>query len=266
MEQTIVTLLIAAGGAVFGVLVIAGGYLAARAAVRDANGILHKVPTPEPNLYGSRPEAPRRSGAKPERLDSIRVQQAMILELQRTRSILLGWLSVLEAFALGDAWRATALRSELGDINTCDVSLVGDANVIATYQLTVDMLRNQAGRGLPPDVASQMASIRVRLLTALAEQERRLNHGERPLIAEPLEERRHLALPARVHLGLLHRAARRVEVVAFAHPDHEAGGRDEQRVVPPARLASPRRPRAEPGLEPGLSMPANRNSQILSRL
>ena len=110
----------------------------------------------------------------------------MIVELHRTRSILLGWLSVLEAFALGDAWRATALRAELGDLNTCDISLVGDANVIATYQLTVDMLRNQAGRGLPPDVASQMASIRVRLLTALAEQERRLNHGEKPVIAEPL--------------------------------------------------------------------------------
>src|ERR1700704_2697407 len=58
-----------------------------------------------------------------------------------------------------------------------------------------------------------------------------------PLTAEPLEERCHLALPARVHLGLLHRAARRVEVVGFAPPDHEAAGRDEERVVPPARLA-----------------------------
>ena len=186
MEQTIITLLIAAGGAVFGVLVIAGGYLAARAAMRDANGVLRKVPAPEPKLYVTQPEPPRRSGGKPERVDPVRVRESMILELQRTRSILLGWLSVLEAFALGDAWRATALRAELGDINTCDVSLVGDANLIATYQLTVDMLRNQAGRGLPPDVASQMASIRVRLLTALAEQERRLTHGEKPQIAEPL--------------------------------------------------------------------------------
>ena len=41
-----------------------------------------------------------------------------------------------------------------------------------------------------------------------------------PLTVEPLEERCHLALPARVHLGLLHRAPRRVEVVALAHADH----------------------------------------------
>src|SRR3954447_23762074 len=50
-----------------------------------------------------------------------------------------------------------------------------------------------------------------------------------PLTAEPLEERCHLALPARVDLGLLHGAPRRVEVVALAHADHQAGGRDEQR-------------------------------------
>ena len=48
MEQTIITLLIAAGGAVFGVLAIAGAYLAARAALRDANGALRKIPAPQP--------------------------------------------------------------------------------------------------------------------------------------------------------------------------------------------------------------------------
>src|SRR5436305_1277015 len=57
-----------------------------------------------------------------------------------------------------------------------------------------------------------------------------------PLTVEAFEERRHLALPARVDVGLLHRAAGRVEVVALAHADHEAGRRDEERVVAPARL------------------------------
>jgi len=184
MQQTIL-LLIAAGGVVFGVLAIVDTLHAAWARRRDAKGVQDKVLAPQSSVYGDRPASARRSGAKTEHLDPVRVQH-LIVELHRTRSILLGWLSVLEAFALGDAWRATALRAELGDINTCDISLVGDANVIATYQITVDMLRNQAGRGLPADVASEMASIRVRLLTALAEQERRLNHGERPIIAEPL--------------------------------------------------------------------------------
>jgi hypothetical protein len=184
MQQTIL-LLIAAGGVVFGVLAIVDTLHAAWARRRDAKGVQDKVLAPQSSVYGDRPASARRSGAKTEHLDPVRVQH-LIVELHRTRSILLGWLSVLEAFALGDAWRATALRAELGDINTCDITLVGDANVIATYQITVDMLRNQAGRGLPADVASEMASIRVRLLTALAEQERRLNHGERPIIAEPL--------------------------------------------------------------------------------
>jgi hypothetical protein len=184
MQETVL-LLVAAGGVLFCVLALADAVLAARARRRDANGVQDRVPQPQASIYGDRPGSARRSGAKTEHLDPVRVQH-LIVELHRTRSILLGWLSVLEAFALGDAWRATALRAELGDINTCDISLVGDANVIATYQLTVDMLRNQAGRGLPADVASEMASIRVRLLTALAEQERRLNHGEKPVIAEPL--------------------------------------------------------------------------------
>jgi hypothetical protein len=184
MQQTIL-LLIAAGGVVFGVLAIADTIFSALGRRRAANGAQDTVPQAQFSVYGDRPSTARRSGVKTEHFDPVRVQH-LIVELHRTRSILLGWLSVLEAFALGDAWRATALRAELGDINTCDISLVGDANVIATYQLTVDMLRNQAGRGLPPEVASDMASIRVRLLTALAEQERRLNHGEKPVIAEPL--------------------------------------------------------------------------------
>jgi hypothetical protein len=191
MDPTIVVLLIAVGGAiaagaaVLGVFALADFVLSRLARRRNANGAQDTVPQEQSSVYGDRPSTARRSGAKTEHLDPVRVQH-LIVELHRTRSILLGWLSVLEAFALGDAWRATALRAELGDINTCDISLVGDANVIATYQLTVDMLRNQAGRGLPPEVASDMASIRVRLLTALAEQERRLNHGEKPVIAEPL--------------------------------------------------------------------------------
>jgi hypothetical protein len=183
--ETTVLLLVAAGGVLFCVLAVADAVLAARGRRRDPNGVQDKVSQQQSSVYGDRPSTARRPGPKTEHLDPVRVQH-LIVELHRTRSILLGWLSVLEAFALGDAWRATALRAELGDINTCDITLVGDANVIATYQLTVDMLRNQAGRGLPPDVASEMASIRVRLLTALAEQERRLNHGEKPVIAEPL--------------------------------------------------------------------------------
>ena len=185
MQQTVITLLIAAGGALFGVVAIAGAYLAARFALRDANGALPKEPPPPAPAYVDiRHEAGRRRETRARRPEPVVDQRGLLVELQRTRTILLGWLTVLEAFALGDAWRATSLRAELGDLNTCNVTLVGDGEVIASYQLTVDILRNQAGRGLPPEVASQVASVRIRLLTALAEQERRLNQGEKPQIAE----------------------------------------------------------------------------------
>jgi hypothetical protein len=186
MEQTVVTLLIGAGGGVLCLIWVAGAYLVWRAATGGSSRNPRRARPPQPLVSRAVPENTRRSGSRRERLDPVRVQQELIVELNRTRTILLGWLSVLEAFALGDVWRATALRAELGDINTCDVSLIGDANVIATYQLIVGVLRNQAGRGLPPEVASEVASIRVRLLTALAEQERRLNHDEGPQIAEAL--------------------------------------------------------------------------------
>jgi len=162
MEQAVL-LLVAAGGVIFAFLVILDFVLSTRA--RDPGR-----------------ESGRRSDARTGKLDPVRIQQ-LTAELHRTRSTLLGWLSVLEAFALGDALRATALRAELGDLNTCDITLVGDSNVIATYQVTVAMLRNQSGLGLPPEMAAEVASIRVRLLTALSEQERRLALGEAPVVA-----------------------------------------------------------------------------------
>jgi hypothetical protein len=191
MDPTIIVLLIAASGAIvagaalLGAFALADAVLARVARRRAANEVEPALPAQNASIYGHRAEGRPRSATRSRRLDPARVQH-LIVELQRTRSILLGWLSVLEAFALGDALRAMALRAELDDINTCDISLVGDANVIATYQLIVDVLRNQAGRGLPPDVTSEMASIRVRLIAALAGQERRLNHGEAPVIASPL--------------------------------------------------------------------------------
>ena len=59
---------------------------------------------------------------------------------------------------------------------------------------------------------------------------------------EPHEELAHLGLPARVHLGLLHRPNRCLEILALQIADHHPGVRDEERVVAPARL--PRAPRA----------------------
>src|SRR5205823_2704663 len=57
----------------------------------------------------------------------------------------------------------------------------------------------------------------------------------RPPPLEPLEEAAHLGLPAGVHLGLLHRAPRRLEVVALDVADEHAGIGEEEGVVAPAR-------------------------------
>src|SRR5438067_4416177 len=57
----------------------------------------------------------------------------------------------------------------------------------------------------------------------------------RPPPLEPLEEAAHLGLPAGVHLGLLHRASRRLEVVALDVADEHAGIGEEEGVVAPAR-------------------------------
>ncbi len=156
MNQTIVTLLIAVGCAAIGVAAIAGGYLAAQAARRDADAAVHDV----------------------------LARETQLARLRRTRTILLGWLNILETLARGDSWRATAERAALGDVSDCDLSLVGDAGVVGTYLFTAQVLRSQNGKGLPPDAASQVASLRVKLLSAMAEQERRLVQGEAPRIIE----------------------------------------------------------------------------------
>src|SRR5712692_1935940 len=56
----------------------------------------------------------------------------------------------------------------------------------------------------------------------------------RPSPLEPLEEVAHLRLPAGVHLGLLYRLARRLEVVALEVADQDPGVGEEERVVAPA--------------------------------
>src|SRR2546423_133936 len=57
----------------------------------------------------------------------------------------------------------------------------------------------------------------------------------RPPPFEPLEEAAHLGLPAGVHLGLLHRTPRRLEVVALDVADEHARIGEEEGVVAPAR-------------------------------
>lgn len=241
MEGTLITLLVGAGGGVLCLILVGVAYLVWRAVVGDSRRDPRQARPAQSAV--SRP-ASRRSGAK-ERQEPVRSSQELIIEVQRTRTILLGWLSVLEAFAIGDAWRASALRAELGGINTCDVTLVGDASVMAAYQQVVGVLRNQAGRGMPPDLASEVASIRVRLLTALAEQERRLNQGERPLIVEPL-----------AHLDLWGPPRPITEVIIrpSTEPAEPAATGDEleaEALPPPIEPPEPAQPSAEPTTEPG---------------
>ena len=112
--------------------------------------------------------------------------ELQMVELRRTRTILLGSLNVLEALAFGETSQATAARAVLGDVSDCNISLVGDASVVSLYLLTAEMLRNQIGQGLPVDAVVELASIRVKLLDSLALQEGRLSRGEEPLIMEPL--------------------------------------------------------------------------------
>src|SRR5438128_152110 len=57
----------------------------------------------------------------------------------------------------------------------------------------------------------------------------------RPPPLEPQEEAAHLGLPAGVYLGLLHRAPRRLEVVALDIADEHAGIGEEKGVVAPSR-------------------------------
>ena len=150
MSQTIATLLIAMGCAAIGVAAIAGGYVAAQAARHDADATQREVIA----------------------------RETQVVQLRRTRTILLGWLGVLEALALGETWRANAARAELGDVSDCNLAIVGDAGVIGTYLFTANILRSQAGRGLPPEAAAQIATLRVNLMSVMAEQERRLLRGE----------------------------------------------------------------------------------------
>jgi hypothetical protein len=211
MDQTTVTLLLVTGGAAVGVAAIAGGYLAAQAARRDADAAIHSARATRPNGESTRPDAAaaratsaasrpaaaappsaaagRRSSAAASAVQATTLtrkqRELRVVELHRTRTILLGLLNALEALALGETSRATSARAELADVGECDISLVGDAGLVDRYLLTAEMLRTQIGRGLPAEAASQVASLRVELLTALAQQERRLSRGEELLTTEP---------------------------------------------------------------------------------
>jgi hypothetical protein len=190
MDQTMVTLLIATGVAG---AAIAGGYLAARAATHDADAAISRrrasaAPRPAGALESPAAAVRRPRAAAPAvqgTTMTLERRELQMVELDRTRTILLGLLNVLEALAFGEASRATAARAVLGDVSDCNISLVGDASVVSTYLLTAEMLRTQVGQGLPSDGAAQVASIRVKLLDALALQEGRLSRGEEPLIMEP---------------------------------------------------------------------------------
>jgi hypothetical protein len=193
MDQTTVTLLMALGGAAIGVAAIAGGYLVAQAAIRDADAAFRAArAAPRPAAATRRPRfaAPAVQGAKMTREQ----RELQMVELQRTRTILLGLLNVLEAVALGETSRATAARAELADVGDCDISLLGDADLVDTYLLTAEMLRTRIGQGLPADAASQVASLRVRLLTALAQQERGLSQERRLLRGEEMRRAPLLAI------------------------------------------------------------------------
>jgi hypothetical protein len=198
MDQTTATLLIEIATGVAGAAIV-GSYLAVRAAKRDAGAATHATrraarangETTRPYVAAGRPAtavarpravAPAVQGTPltPEQ------RELRLVELDRTRTILFGSLNVLEALAFGEASKATAARAVLGDVSDCNISLVGDASVVSTYLLTAEMLRTQIGQGLPVDAVVEVASIRVKLLDALALQEGRLSRGEEPLIMEPV--------------------------------------------------------------------------------
>ena len=92
------------------------------------------------------------------------------------------------------------------------------------------------------------------------------SRSEQPLVGPPaleaLEELRHLGLPACVHVGLLHRPPRCVEILALDVADDHAGVRDEERVVAPARR--PRAPRASRARPPRAARGTRRSGRGLT--
>ncbi|MGH2512508.1 MAG: hypothetical protein ACRDGQ_07460 [Candidatus Limnocylindrales bacterium] len=252
MDQTVATLAIALGGAAVGVAVIAGGYLAAQAAIRDARASSRRADaTPAPPVVditgqergtpgpvagwpsgptqasaptGLRPlgravqgalkagaettrtaVSARREVRSPAAKSSGGVRKASsakstgptqgtptrtlsaagrVVGLHRTRTILLGWLNVLEALAVGTTLNAATMRADLGDLRDCDLALLGDARLVGTYLSTAAKVGALSGQGMSPTIRQQVASLRVNVLTALAHQELRLMRGEEPVLVD----------------------------------------------------------------------------------
>lgn len=122
-----------------------------------------------------------------------RLRPWQIDRLRATRELLVRQLEAMLATARGDARRASTLAAESSLLDG-DISLLGDADLVAEYQSMLIELRNSIGQSINADLQKRSALVIAHILAALDAQTERLLRGM-PLLALSDGDRRRLFDP-----------------------------------------------------------------------